>query len=64
MTKSSHDWESYKGKSGMQDDLEQAARDGFLAKKEFLERVDVRQFEAEKAERQAERIAAGRGTSA
>ena len=48
----------------MQDDLEQAARDGFLAKKEFLERVDVRQFEAEKAERQAERIAAGRGTSA
>ena len=63
VTKSSMDWESYKDKTGMQDELEQGARDGFLSRKEFLDRVDVRQFEAEKAERQAERITAGRGTS-
>jgi hypothetical protein len=48
VTKSSLDWDTFKDGSGMADELEQAAKDGFLAKKEFLERCDVRQFEKER----------------
>lgn len=52
VTKSSMDWENFKEGSGMADELEQAAKDGFLQKKEFLERCDVRRFEKERDLRQ------------
>jgi hypothetical protein len=55
VTKSSMDWENYKDESGMGDDLEQAAKNGFLSKKEFLERCDVRRFEKELETRQQEK---------
>ncbi len=55
VTKSSADWENFKEGSGMADELEQAAKDGFLAKKEFLERCDARLFEKEKELRQENR---------
>lgn len=55
VTKSSMDWEHYKDETGLGDDLEQAAKNGFLSKKEFLERCDVRRFEKELETRQQEK---------
>lgn len=48
VTKSSSDWDQYKEKEGIDDDQLQAAKNGYLAKKEFLERCDVRSYENEK----------------
>jgi hypothetical protein len=62
VTKSSLDWEGYKEGSGMGDELEQAAKDGFLSKKDFLERCDLRQFEMEKEVRIEKRSAAASST--
>ncbi|KAH9185870.1 hypothetical protein AeNC1_012157 [Aphanomyces euteiches] len=49
--KSSMDWESFKDKEGIADELQQYTKDGYLEKQDFLHRVDVRKFELEKAER-------------
>ena len=38
----------FKDSAGVGDSLEQAARNGFLAKKDFLERCDARAFEQER----------------
>lgn len=48
ITKSGADWDNFKETSGLGAELEQAAKDGFLAKKDFLERVDQRLFEKER----------------
>lgn len=55
VTKSSADWENFKVETGAAGELEQAAKDGFLAKKEFLERCDVRAFEKERDTRLAKK---------
>ncbi|EQC35575.1 hypothetical protein SDRG_06864 [Saprolegnia diclina VS20] len=55
--KSSMDWDSFKEKEGIVDELEQYTKDGYLEKKDFLHRVDLRKFELEKAEREKVRRA-------
>ncbi|OQS03364.1 hypothetical protein THRCLA_04333 [Thraustotheca clavata] len=50
--KSSMDWDSFKEKEGIADELEQYTKNGYLDKKDFLNRVDLRKFEIEKAERE------------
>ncbi|KDO22545.1 hypothetical protein SPRG_11727 [Saprolegnia parasitica CBS 223.65] len=55
--KSSLDWDSFKEKEGIVDELEQYTKDGYLEKKDFLHRVDLRKFELEKAEREKVRRA-------
>ncbi|KAF0719476.1 Aste57867_1012 [Aphanomyces stellatus] len=49
--KSSVDWDTFKDKEGISDELQQYTKDGYLEKQDFLHRVDVRKFELEKAER-------------
>eukprot|EP01035_Chromulina_nebulosa_P018523 gene18523-24241_t len=48
ITKSSIDWSNYKEKEGLEDELAVSAKDGYLTRKEFLERCDVRSYENEK----------------
>lgn len=42
---SQRDWHALKSSSGAKEDLERAARDGFLSRQEFLQRVDHKQHE-------------------
>ena len=51
VTKSAFDWQTHKVKEGLEDELAPAAKDGYLAKQDFLTRVDVRRFEKERDER-------------
>ena len=51
VAKSSLDWDNYKEEQGLEDGLAAAAKDGYLTRKEFLERVDYRKFEQERDER-------------
>ena len=51
VAKSNIDWENYKEEKGLNDDLKEASKDGYLGKKEFLERCDVRNFEMERNQR-------------
>jgi len=53
--KSSYDWEKYKEKEGFGKELEEYAKNGYVDKQEFLHRVDQRQFELERAEREKAR---------
>lgn len=53
--KSSYDWEKYKEEKNLQDELKDASKGGYVEKQEFLQRVDERQFEQEKAARERER---------
>ncbi|OQR91046.1 hypothetical protein ACHHYP_05055 [Achlya hypogyna] len=55
--KSSLDWDSFKEKEGIADELEHHTKDGYLEKQDFLHRVDLRKFEIEKAEREKVRRA-------
>ena len=50
VAKTSSDWDQFKEKSGMNEELEKKAqdKDAFLVKKDFLQRVDLRRFEHEK----------------
>lgn len=48
VTKSSIDWDNFKEKEGLEDDLAVAAKDGYLHRKDFLDRCDVRAFETER----------------
>uniref|UniRef100_A0A7S1VGP4 BCNT-C domain-containing protein n=1 Tax=Grammatophora oceanica TaxID=210454 RepID=A0A7S1VGP4_9STRA len=59
VAKTSSDWDSFKTKSGMEEQLEKKAqgKDAFLVKKDFLNRVDERRFEHEKSKREQERSA-------
>lgn len=56
LDKTAHDWEQYKDKKGIRDEVEKAAKNGYLEKKDFLLRVDYRQFEKERDQREQERI--------
>ena len=55
IAKSHLDWESYKSEHGLQAELEQHAKDGYLEKEAFLERADWRQFAKEREVRDVER---------
>ena len=55
MAKSSVDWDAFKEESNLADELEQATKDGYLQRQDFLTRCDVRQFEQEKAQRNLDR---------
>jgi hypothetical protein len=54
------DWESFKDKTGIDEELRKKAegKDAYLVKQEFLQRVDLRKFEQEKAQRERERVQA------
>ena len=43
--KSSYDWDKYKEKEGIKEEVEEAKKNGYIEKQEFLLRVDQRQFE-------------------
>ena len=62
VAKTSSDWDTFKDKTGLDEELEEKAKgkDAYLVKKDFLDRVDQRTFEVEKAERDRERAARGR----
>ncbi len=53
MGKSKLDWDRFKDKAGITEELEQAAKskDGYLAKQQFLEEANYKQFERERDER-------------
>ena len=46
------EWDTFKNKEGISDELEKYTKNGYLTKQEFLGRVDLRKFEQEKAERE------------
>ena len=53
--KSSYDWEKYKEEKKLNDELQDATKKGFVEQQAFLNRVDERQFENEKLDRERER---------
>lgn len=53
--KTSIDWEKYKHEKHLEEELRNASRAGVVDKEAFLGRVDARQFELEKAERERAR---------
>ncbi|CAO1327951.1 unnamed protein product [Diamesa hyperborea] len=59
LEKTKLDWDGFKKDEGIQEDLKthNQGRGGFLERRDFLERTDVRQFEIEKQLRQTKRSA-------
>ncbi|GLD96408.1 hypothetical protein PINS_up005091 [Pythium insidiosum] len=55
MEKSSIDWDKFKEQEGIEDELTQYTKDGYIEKQEFLQRLDLKRFEIEKAQRDRER---------
>eukprot|EP01126_Amoeba_proteus_P043093 TRINITY_DN4707_c0_g1_i4.p1 TRINITY_DN4707_c0_g1~~TRINITY_DN4707_c0_g1_i4.p1 ORF type:complete len:235 (+),score=41.96 TRINITY_DN4707_c0_g1_i4:119-823(+) len=55
LQKSSLDWQNFKSKNNLDDELEQQTKDGFLERQAFLARSDLRQFEVEKQVRNTDR---------
>ncbi|KAJ8546705.1 hypothetical protein ON010_g11531 [Phytophthora cinnamomi] len=55
MEKTSLDWDKFKEKEGIEDELTQYTKDGYIEKQEFLQRLDLKRFEIEKAERDKQR---------
>lgn len=55
--KTASDWELFKDKTDLKDDLETRAKgkEAYLEKKDFLQRVDLRQFDREKSLRDVQR---------
>lgn len=51
VVKSSMDWDNFKEKEGLEDELLAAQKEGYLTRKDFLDRVDYRKFEIERDER-------------
>lgn len=53
LQKSQLDWQNYKEKEGLEDELKQATKkkDGYLDRKAFLERTEIREFERDREER-------------
>jgi len=49
LEKSKLDWQSFKKKEGIEDDLKQAVKGGYLQKKAFLERTELREYERERS---------------
>ncbi|GBG25840.1 Craniofacial development protein 1 [Hondaea fermentalgiana] len=62
--KSSHDWDQFKEEKGIGDQLEAYAKDGYVEKQQFLQRVEERQFEAGRAERERARAMADAAAAA
>lgn len=65
VAKTSADWDLFKSKNAddsLKEQLESSAvgNDAYLVKKDFLNRVDTRRFEAEKTEREMERAKRGK----
>jgi Bucentaur or craniofacial development len=62
VAKTSADWDQFKVKEGLDDDLTKQAqgKNAFLKKKDFLDRVDARRFEVEKEVRDSERTTRGK----
>jgi hypothetical protein len=60
MTKTNADWDTFKDKTGINDELTEKAegKDAYLVKQDFLQRVDQRRFEQEKVERDRTRVKA------
>jgi len=48
VTKSAFDWQQHKVQAGLEDELKGAADAGYLARRDFLNRVDVRTYEKER----------------
>ncbi|RXG69409.1 Craniofacial development protein 1 [Armadillidium vulgare] len=57
LEKTKIDWLNYKTSEGIQDEMQNhlKSKDGYLEKKEFLERADLRQFEIERDMRMSKR---------
>ena len=53
--KSSYDWDKYKAENKLDEEFDKQAQNGYVNKKEFLNRVDWRRFESEKKVRDRER---------
>mmetsp|Transcript_27938 Transcript_27938/g.26781 ORF Transcript_27938/g.26781 Transcript_27938/m.26781 type:complete len:86 (-) Transcript_27938:209-466(-) len=62
LDKTSSDWDTFKDRNEMKEDLEEKAQgnNAFLIKQDFLKRVDLRQFEKEKVQRDQTRAAASK----
>jgi len=58
--KSSYDWENFKEAKGLEEELKDATKDGYVEKQDFLTRVDVRRFEIEKEDRERKRAVEAR----
>jgi len=56
VTKSSADWENFKTEEGVGEELKKSTQDGYLTKKDFLQRCDERSFEQEKGLRNELRV--------
>ena len=55
-SKSKLDWQQFKTESGITEEVEQGVKNGYLEKQAFLQQVDMRQFEQERAVRERERV--------
>ncbi|POM74408.1 Hypothetical protein PHPALM_8644 [Phytophthora palmivora] len=55
MEKTSLDWDKFKENEGIEEELTQYTKDGYIEKQEFLQRLDLKRFEIEKAERDKQR---------
>ncbi|OWZ17811.1 hypothetical protein PHMEG_0008198 [Phytophthora megakarya] len=55
MEKTSLDWDKFKQHEGIEEELTQYTKDGYIEKQEFLQRLDLKRFEIEKAERDKQR---------
>ncbi|EFC49879.1 predicted protein [Naegleria gruberi] len=55
ISQSKQDWKQYKEKEGIEHELKQYTKDGYLEKQSFLERTEMREFEIDKDLRNAER---------
>eukprot|EP00636_Phaeomonas_parva_P001077 CAMPEP_0118857720 /NCGR_PEP_ID=MMETSP1163-20130328/4671_1 /TAXON_ID=124430 /ORGANISM="Phaeomonas parva, Strain CCMP2877" /LENGTH=309 /DNA_ID=CAMNT_0006791059 /DNA_START=232 /DNA_END=1161 /DNA_ORIENTATION=+ len=58
LEKTSVDWDGYKEEHKLNDSLADASKDGYLTRQDFLQRVDARTFENEKAARAVDRAKA------
>ncbi|KAJ1462862.1 bucentaur or craniofacial development-domain-containing protein [Pelagophyceae sp. CCMP2097] len=56
VAKSSSDWDAFKESEGLDESLKDADKKGFLGRQDFLERCDVRKFDQERSQRDAERL--------
>jgi len=55
LEKSKLDWEGFKTKEGLTDELDKNKKSGYLDKVAFLQRADWNQFEMERGVRQKQR---------
>jgi len=62
--KSTYDWDKYKDEKGLNEQLQDASKDGYVEKQQFLQRVDMRKFELEREERERARAKAAAAAAA